>query len=186
MIENGRFTSTGWSPDSPDVRPQRVGFYLHCLTHNCRMPNIASVLKAEIVRLARKELRTETEALRKGLASARSEIASLKRRTVELERALKSAARTSAKAPRAPVGSEPRTSDASFRFRAAGMASNRKRLGLSAADFGMLVGATGQSVYAWEARKSKPSGKSLAAIAALRGIGKREVARRLALLKEAA
>ncbi len=66
------------------------------------------------------------------------------------------------------------------------MASNRKRLGLSAADFGMLVGATGQSVYAWEARKSKPSGKSLAAIAALRGIGKREVARRLALLKEAA
>ncbi len=71
----------------------------------------------------------------------------------------------------------------SFRFRASGMASNRKRLGLSAADFGLLVGASGQSVYAWEQGKARPRGKSLAAIAALRGIGKREVAERLAALK---
>ena len=63
------------------------------------------------------------------------------------------------------------------------MASNRKRLGLSAADFGLLVGATGQSVYSWEAGKSKPRAGALAAIAALRGIGKREVEARLATLK---
>lgn len=64
------------------------------------------------------------------------------------------------------------------------MASNRKRLGLSAADFGLLVGATGQSVYAWETRKTKPSAKNLEAIASLRGLGKREVARRLAAIKK--
>jgi len=63
------------------------------------------------------------------------------------------------------------------------MAANRKRLGLSAADFGLLAGATGQSVYAWEAGKAKPRGKNLAAIAALRGIGKREVRKKLAELK---
>ncbi len=38
--------------------------------------------------------------------------------------------------------------EAGLRFRAAGMAANRKRLDLSAADFGVLVGATGQSIYA--------------------------------------
>jgi DNA-binding transcriptional regulator YiaG len=67
-----------------------------------------------------------------------------------------------------------------FRFRASGLASNRKRLGLSAELFGKLVGATGQSVYAWEAGKTVPRGRSLAAIASLRGIGKKEVAKRLA------
>ena len=63
------------------------------------------------------------------------------------------------------------------------MASNRKRLGLSAADFGLLAGASGQSVYAWEQGKARPRGKNLAAIAALRGVGKREVVERLAALK---
>jgi DNA-binding transcriptional regulator YiaG len=63
------------------------------------------------------------------------------------------------------------------------MAANRQRLGLSAADFGLLVGATGQSVYAWEAGKTKPKAESLAAIASLRGIGKREVEAKLASLK---
>ena len=66
------------------------------------------------------------------------------------------------------------------------MASNRKRLGLSAADYGLLVGATGQSVYAWESGKTKPRAKNLAAIAALRGAGKREVDARLAELKQRA
>jgi DNA-binding transcriptional regulator YiaG len=70
-----------------------------------------------------------------------------------------------------------------LRFRAAGMAANRKRLGLSAEDFGLLVGATGQSVYSWERGKSKPRAANLVAIAALRGIGKREVATRLDALK---
>ena len=60
----------------------------------------------------------------------------------------------------------------------------RKRLGLSAANFGLLVGATGQSVYAWEAGKAKPRAQNLAAIAALRGVGKREVAKKLAELKQ--
>ena len=63
------------------------------------------------------------------------------------------------------------------------MASNRKRLGLSAADFGLLVGASSQSVYAWESGKSKPGREYLPAIAALRGIGTREVAEKLVALK---
>lgn len=146
------------------------------------MPNIASVLKAEVTRLARKELRGETEALRKTVSTQRTELTALRRRVLDLEKAVKLVARVAASnkaTPRAPAGDE----DSQFRFRAAGMVSNRKRLGLSAADFGLLVGATGQSVYAWEAGKSKPRAQNLVAIAALRGVGKKEVAARLAALK---
>lgn len=148
------------------------------------MANLAAVLKSEVGRLARKEVRAETEALKKTVATQRTELAALKRKLSEFEKMLKVLARA-ASASKAPQ--EPSVSDEEggrFRFRAAGMAANRKRLGLSAGDFGLLVGATGQSVYAWEAGKAKPRGKNLAAIAALRGIGKREVAKKLAELKQ--
>jgi DNA-binding XRE family transcriptional regulator len=148
-----------------------------------QMPNIATVFKAEITRLARKEVRENSDGLRKALATQRTEIASFKRRIQELEGLVKKLAKgrgISSVRPAAPVLSgsgEP--SGTGLRFRAKGMAANRKRLGLSAADFGLLVGATGQSVYAWESGKAKPRAESLAAIAALRGIGKLEAEARL-------
>lgn len=147
------------------------------------MPNIATVLKSEIGRLARKELRSETESLKKTVASQRSDLAALKRRVQDLERALKIVARATTAAKPSKKSAPGEEEGGQFRFRAAGMAANRKRLGLSAAQFGLLVGATGQSVYAWEAGKSRPRGKTLAAIASLRGIGKREVAKKLEELK---
>ncbi|MCK9687343.1 helix-turn-helix domain-containing protein [Scleromatobacter humisilvae] len=147
------------------------------------MPDIVSVLKAEITRLARKELKSEVTGLKKALAAHRAEIAVLRKRVSELEGEVKRTTKSiSRRTSEKPVDAESQT-QGGLRFRAAGMASNRKRLGLSAADFGLLVGASGQSVYAWEAGKSKPHASSLAAIAALRGIGKREVEERLAALK---
>jgi hypothetical protein len=47
------------------------------------MPNIATILKAEILRLARKEVRSEVEGLKKASTLYRSEIAALKRRVPE-------------------------------------------------------------------------------------------------------
>lgn len=73
-----------------------------------------------------------------------------------------------------------------LRFSAKGMAANRRRLELSAEDFGLLVGTSGQTIYAWESGKTQPRPGHIAAIAALRGIGKREVTARLAELKRAA
>jgi len=151
------------------------------------MPNIATVFKAEISRLARKELREDSDRLKKAVAAQRSEIASLKRRVHEMEVMLKRLAKSASvdDSRRRPAASaQPAEAEATgLRFRAKGMAANRQRLGLSAADFGLLVGATGQSIYAWEAGKTKPKPQALAAIAALRGIGKREVEARLAQLK---
>jgi DNA-binding transcriptional regulator YiaG len=45
---------------------------------------------------------------------------------------------------------------------------------------GVLLGVSGQSVYKWEQGKAKPRASQLKAIAAVRKMGKREVAERLA------
>ncbi|QTN22219.1 hypothetical protein HZ992_18950 [Rhizobacter sp. AJA081-3] len=151
------------------------------------MPNIASVLKSEIARLARKELRTATDGLKKTLAAHRTELVALKRQVRDLEKLLKTVSRgrtPSAKAKTAEKGNA-EESGGRVRFSAKGLATNRRRLGLSAADFGLLVGASGQSIYHWEAGKAQPRTTSLSAIVELRGIGKKEAAARLAELKSA-
>ena len=144
------------------------------------MPNIASLLKAEISRVARKEVRAETLALKKAVSTHRSEIAVLKRRAQALEQQLRRLDKGGAKvsAPEAPEGAEE-----ARRFSAKGLASQRRRLGLSAADCGLLVGASSQSVYNWEEGKVRPRSQHLHAIAALRSMGKREVVARLKVLK---
>ncbi len=50
------------------------------------MPNIATVLKEEIARVARKETRADTQQLKKASAHYRSDIATLKRRIAALEK----------------------------------------------------------------------------------------------------
>ena len=59
------------------------------------------------------------------------------------------------------------------RFSAKGLASQRRRLALSAQDCGLLLGTSAQSIYNWEAGKTRPLARHLAAIAALKTLGKR-------------
>ncbi|MEO8835121.1 MAG: hypothetical protein ABI364_00115 [Caldimonas sp.] len=59
-------------------------------------------------------------------------------------------------------------------FSAKSMAAQRRRLGLSAAECGLLIGASAQSVYNWEEGKARPRSQHLAAIFALRGLGRRQ------------
>jgi DNA-binding XRE family transcriptional regulator len=46
-------------------------------------------------------------------------------------------------------------------------------------DMGTLLRVSAQTIYNWEAEKSRPRQEQLAAIAALRGLGKREAAAKL-------
>lgn len=57
---------------------------------------------------------------------------------------------------------------------------------LSANDLGKLLGVSTQSIYNWEAEKARPRNDQLAKLAAIRGLGKREVASRLNQLGAAA
>ena len=143
--------------------------------------NIASVLKGEIVRIARKEIRIEVESLKKAAGTYRSEIAALKRRTQSLEQELRRVSKALPK--RAPVAID--ESAKSLRFSAKGLVSQRQRLGLSADDCGLLLGASGQSVYNWEAGTVRPRASHLPAIGALRTLGKKQAMVILASLKNA-
>ena len=147
------------------------------------MTNLATALKDETTRLARKVLRADTEALRKTASAQRAEIATMKRRIADLERAVSvlSKAHTASRAKQERAAEK----GTRFRFSSGGLASNRQRLGLSAADYGLLVGVTGQSIYGWEQGTSAPREKNLAALAELRGMGKKAVAAKLAALQTA-
>jgi DNA-binding transcriptional regulator YiaG len=140
------------------------------------MANIASVLKSEISRIARKEIRAELESLKKSVSTYRTEIAALKRRSQSLEQELRKFGKASPKPTPAPS----EDSGKALRFSAKGLASQRQRLGLSAEAMGVLLGASGQSVYNWEAGKARPRASHLAAIAALKGLGKKQAAEVLA------
>ncbi|CAM5780950.1 helix-turn-helix domain-containing protein [Rhizobacter fulvus] len=136
------------------------------------MPDIASVLKSEIARIARKEIRAEIDSLKKAVGTYRTEIAALKRRAQTLEQELKRVL----KAGSNPQPPENDSAEKKLRFSSKGLAKQRQRLGLSAEAVGVLVGASGQSVYNWEAGSARPRAAHLAAIAALRGLSKTQAA----------
>jgi DNA-binding transcriptional regulator YiaG len=140
------------------------------------MPNVASVLKSEITRVARKEVRGETLSLRKAVSAYRAEIAALKRRANTVEQLLRRLTKGQSKGSASPEADQ---DPGKFRFSAKGLASQRQRLGLSAAQCGLLVGASAQSVYNWEQGKTRPLAKHLAAIAAVKGMSRKDAAARL-------
>jgi DNA-binding transcriptional regulator YiaG len=146
------------------------------------MPNIAAVLKDEIARIARKEVRVQTQEFKKASAHYRAHIAAMRRRIDDLERQLKRVGKAAGRAAAAQEDEDPQ--GVQRRFSATRLAAQRRRLGLSAAEFAALIGVSGQSVYKWEHGESRPRARQLEAIAALRGIGKREAAQRLAQLQQ--
>jgi DNA-binding transcriptional regulator YiaG len=136
------------------------------------MSNVASALKEEISRISRKEIRHELASLKKASTAYRSDIASLKRRVQELERELRKASRGGERG--VPVAANEDSVSPGTRFSARSMASQRKRLGLSAAECGLLIGASAQSIYNWEEGKARPRVQHLPAIYALRTLGRRQ------------
>jgi DNA-binding transcriptional regulator YiaG len=136
------------------------------------MPNIAVVLKSEIVRLARREIKGETDALKRASSHYRSEIASLKREINSLKKQISELARDNVLATEKSGTDTP--ASAGLRFRADGLKKYRERLGLSAVSAGKLIGVSALTVYNWEAGKTKPRQAQLLKIANLRKLSKRE------------
>lgn len=140
------------------------------------MPNIAAVFKEEIVRLARKEIRRQTDVLRKASAQYRKDVAEMKRRVSDLQR------RVSPLEKQVSKDVPPRVAEVDarrVRFTAQGLRSQRQRLGLSAGDCGKLIGVTDQTIYNWEHETARPRKEQLARIASLRHMGKRDAYARL-------
>ncbi len=140
------------------------------------MPNIAVTFRQEITRLARREIRSQTQGLRKASAQYRRDIAGLKRHASKLKSEV-------ARLERRVGGNvAPRIAEAesaTVRFTAKGVVSQRRRLGISAADYGKLIGVTGHTIYKWEHGVSRPRKAQLTALASIRHLGKREALARL-------
>jgi len=145
------------------------------------MANIAAVLKDEISRLSRREIRKEVQPIRKASAVYRREIAALKRQVQDLRRQAGVLAKRAASAgdasPSATATEKP------MRFVAKGLRSLRTRLGLSASDLAKLLGVSDQSVYNWELKRASPRKEQMVAIASMRTLGKREAHARLEALR---
>ena len=145
------------------------------------MPNIAIAFKEEITRLSRREVRKNLLGLKKISIQYRKDIAELKRRLAKLQGEVRRLERKAGQ--ETPVQG---TGDGTqvFRFNAKGFASRRKRTGLSAGDYGKLLGVSAQTIYNWEHGKARPRSSQLARLNTLRRVGKREAAARLKGLKQ--
>jgi len=144
------------------------------------MPNIGSLLKSEISRLSRREIRKEVSSVKKASAAHRRDIAALKRQVAGVQRQISMIeTRAATHAGRAPTALPKRP----VRFVAKGFRSLRARLGLSAPQLARLLGVSEQSIYNWENSKATPRKEQLAEIIALRSQGKRDVQKRLDAIK---
>jgi DNA-binding transcriptional regulator YiaG len=141
------------------------------------MPNMAVVLRDEIRRLARREIRAMVGSTQKAVARYRREIAHLKRLLNKQEKNVSRLQQQVCQQQELPAGEEEPLEG--VRFSARSVRAQRQRLGLSAADYGRLIGVTALTVYNWESGKSRPRKAQLANLVAVRGIGKREAAERL-------
>lgn len=140
------------------------------------MPDIATTLKLEISRIARKEVRAEIETLKKASVAHRASIAELRRQVSALEKELRRAAKGPARSAEAAAET---TVGTKRRFSASRLAAHRSKLELSAASYGQLVGVSGQTIYHWEQGKARPRVAQLEKLAAVRDLGAGEIAERL-------
>ncbi len=140
------------------------------------MTTFADQLKNEIARIARKETRADSKQVKKASAQYRAEIAALKRRIASLESAVARMLKQSGK----PKATETPEKPVVLRFRSAGFATMRKKLGLTAHEMAKLLGVSAQSVYHWEAGKSRPRANQLQAISEVRKLSKKEALARIA------
>lgn len=145
------------------------------------MPNLNAVLGDEIRRLARKEIKIQTKSLSDAVSRYRTDIAALKKQNRDLERRLNQVAKGRVSAARSTEVDEdaPRP-----RFSPAWVKKHRDKLGLSAADYGALVGVAGLTIYNWEKGESTPRTKQLLAWGEVRTLGKREAIKRLEAMEE--
>ena len=142
------------------------------------MPNLIPVLNDHFRRIARREFKPLlAKALKRG-AEHRRTIAALKRELKQVQAQLETLKKRLPEQA-AKVAPPPPEILRKARLRLDGLKAHRQRLGLSAAEYGKLMGVSALTVYHWERGKTKPRRSQLPNIVAVRGIGKREALDRL-------
>ena len=147
------------------------------------MPDIGRVLKEEIQRLARKEVKAATVALRKDNALLKRVAADHKRRIAKLERENRSLLTDAMKRRRESLEVTGKEIDEA-RITAKMIRAMRSKLGLSQVELAKLLDVNSQTVYQWEHKEGRLSfrGNAKAALIAIRKLNRQEAQQRLEAL----
>ena len=149
------------------------------------MPNVASVLKAEITRVARKEVRAEVDSLRKANAQQRSAMVALRRQVEALQKEVRRIGSSGSPAVKVTDEQPAATVEAAQRrFSAARLAAHRAKLGVSAVTYGKLLGIGGQTIYNWEQGKTRPNPRQIEQLAQARALSRKALLERLGVSAE--
>ena len=114
------------------------------------MANVVKILKAEIARISKKEAKSATQAIGKSNTWLRKIVADLKKRVVLLEKENRRLGAAMKKYQVAQPERVEQEEGKKVRFTSKGIRALRKKLRLSQADFGKLLGTTPGAVHLWE------------------------------------
>jgi DNA-binding transcriptional regulator YiaG len=137
------------------------------------MGKVEGIIKAEIVRLAKREIRKISIPLGRDVRSLKSTVSHLRRTVLGLERMIVEQKKTleKGKMPLEATQEELKVSRFSPRL----IRSLRGHLGITQKELAILTGVTVGAVHQWESGQFKPSMKKKAAMVVLRKLGRREV-----------
>ena len=143
------------------------------------MPNIATLLKEEISKIARKEVQDQVRELKQTVREQRDAIARLEKQigSAKAKAVAKSADAKPAAKVRKPAGIGDRRKQR--RIAPNTIKKHRKRLKLSQSELGEILNVSTNTVLRWEAGTSKPRRKHLPGLDELRTISMRELKKKL-------
>jgi len=136
------------------------------------MGKVEGIIKSEIVRLAKREVRKISVPLGRDVRALKITVSQLRKTVTALERfaALQQKVMEKEGVPLRATPEEVKTSRFSPRL----IRSLREHLGLTQKEMATLAGVTIGAVYQWESGKFEPRGEKKAVLVALRKLGRRE------------
>jgi DNA-binding transcriptional regulator YiaG len=140
------------------------------------MAKIEGIIKSEIMRLAKREVRAVFRPLKREVWQMRTKLSNLSRGIASLDRMAKELHLEESKPKLEATPGEIKAS----RLTPERIQGLRKKLGISQRELGILIGASTGAVLSWEKGKFRPMEKKKAALIAVRKLKKREVKKLLA------
>jgi len=147
------------------------------------MGKIESVIRSEVVRLARKEIRATCQPVA-------STVRALKRQVSQLSKAVRALKKLGDSLSQQRAAEKPKLEASpeelkSARFSPQLIKKLRLRLGLTQAELARLIGVSSPSIAFWERGRNRPTDSNKLALVAIRKLGRRQVRRLLGAEEQA-
>jgi len=137
------------------------------------MGKLEGMIKSEIVRLAKREIRKIARPLSRDVRSMRSTVSQLRKTVLALQR-LTARQESESRKEKVLLEAAPEEVKKS-RFSPRLIHTLRKRLGITQKEMATLTGVTIGAIYQWEQGIFEPRGQKKGMLVALRKLGRREV-----------